>query len=205
MVRLGMGFRVRWLSDARISGVQPPLPFGERTRDCSPGHAGKEGPQLARTGASQGFPRAAAPGGFSPEARRGPRGGPDLSRDLAREAGPAWGSIHHAFKHLKAITVVGAVGQGCFSLSRQCPGAHPPGRGGNARMRNQVRALEWGEGRGVRLGTWTGVGGALEGSAVRNRKAVVFPSLRAEEKKGARSWKKGKRTGSPKPGQSLHY
>ena len=26
----------------------------------SPGHAGKEGPQLARTGASQGFPRAAA-------------------------------------------------------------------------------------------------------------------------------------------------
>ena len=29
---------------------QPPLPFGERTRDCSPGHAGKEGPQLARTG-----------------------------------------------------------------------------------------------------------------------------------------------------------
>ena len=28
-----------------------------------PGHAGKEGPQLARTGASQGFPRAAAPVG----------------------------------------------------------------------------------------------------------------------------------------------
>ena len=26
------------------------LQFGERTRDCSPGHAGKEGPQLARTG-----------------------------------------------------------------------------------------------------------------------------------------------------------
>ena len=24
-----------------------PLPFGERTRDFSPGHAGKEGPQLA--------------------------------------------------------------------------------------------------------------------------------------------------------------
>ena len=33
-----------------LKGVQPPLPFGERTRDCSPGHAGKEGPQLARTG-----------------------------------------------------------------------------------------------------------------------------------------------------------
>ena len=35
-----------------LSG-QPPLPFGERTRDCSPGHAGKEGPQLARTGAAK--------------------------------------------------------------------------------------------------------------------------------------------------------
>ena len=59
-------------------------------------------------------------------------------------------------------------------------------------MRNQVRALEWGEGRGVRLGTWTGMGGALEGSVVRNRKAVVFPSLGAEERKRARSWKKVK-------------
>ena len=39
----------------RLKGVQPPLPFGEKTRDCSPGHAGKEGPQLARTGASQGI------------------------------------------------------------------------------------------------------------------------------------------------------
>ena len=28
---------------------QPPLSFGERNRDCSPGHARKEGPQLART------------------------------------------------------------------------------------------------------------------------------------------------------------
>ena len=35
----------------------------QRTRNCSPGHAGKEGPQLARTGASQGFPRAATPVG----------------------------------------------------------------------------------------------------------------------------------------------
>ena len=33
--------------------------LNQRARDCSPGHAGKEGPQLARTGASQGFPRAA--------------------------------------------------------------------------------------------------------------------------------------------------
>ena len=46
-----------------------------RSRDCSTGKAGKEGPQLARTGASQGFPRDAAPWGFSPEARRGSQGG----------------------------------------------------------------------------------------------------------------------------------
>ena len=55
--------RVSWSPLSGLKGVQPPLPFGERTRDCSPGHAGKEGPQLARTGASQGFPRAAAPVG----------------------------------------------------------------------------------------------------------------------------------------------
>ena len=30
---------------------------GERTRDCSPGHAGKEGPHLEMTGASRGFSR----------------------------------------------------------------------------------------------------------------------------------------------------
>ena len=33
---------------------------GERTRDCSPGHAGREGPQLAMTGASCGFSRVGA-------------------------------------------------------------------------------------------------------------------------------------------------
>ena len=27
------------------------MEFGERTQDCSPGHAGKEGPHLAMTGA----------------------------------------------------------------------------------------------------------------------------------------------------------
>ena len=55
--------RVSWSPLSGHKGVQPPLPFGERTRDCSPGHAGKEGPQLARTGASPGIPRAAAPVG----------------------------------------------------------------------------------------------------------------------------------------------
>ena len=33
-----------------LKGVQPPLPFGERTRDCSPGHAGKEGPHAGLCG-----------------------------------------------------------------------------------------------------------------------------------------------------------
>ena len=55
--------RVSWSALSGLKGVQPPLPFGERTGDCSPGHAGNEGPQVARTGASQGFPRAAAPVG----------------------------------------------------------------------------------------------------------------------------------------------
>ena len=29
-----------------LLGVKPPVEFGERTRDCTPGQAGKEGPQL---------------------------------------------------------------------------------------------------------------------------------------------------------------
>ena len=32
--------RVSWSPLSGLKGVQPPLPFGERTRDCSPGHAG---------------------------------------------------------------------------------------------------------------------------------------------------------------------
>ena len=36
--------RGSWSPLSGLKGVQPPLPFGERTRDCSPGHAGKEGP-----------------------------------------------------------------------------------------------------------------------------------------------------------------
>ena len=42
--------------------------FGESTRDCSPGHAGKEGPHLAMLGESRGFSGAAVPvRGFSHE------------------------------------------------------------------------------------------------------------------------------------------
>ena len=38
-----------------LKAVKPPVEFGERTRDCSPGHAGKEGHHLAMKGASRGF------------------------------------------------------------------------------------------------------------------------------------------------------
>ena len=44
-----------------LKGDKPPVEFGERTRDCSPGHAGKEGPHLAMKGASRVFSRAAVP------------------------------------------------------------------------------------------------------------------------------------------------
>ena len=47
-------------------GVEPPLQFGERTRNCSPGQTGKEGPHLAMSGESRGFSGAAVPvWGFS--------------------------------------------------------------------------------------------------------------------------------------------
>ena len=55
-----------WSPLSGLKGVKPPVEFGERTRDCSPGHAGKEGHHLAMKGASRGFSRAAAPvWGFS--------------------------------------------------------------------------------------------------------------------------------------------
>ena len=41
---------ISWSPLSGLKGVKPPLQFGERTRDCSPGHAGKEGPHLAMTG-----------------------------------------------------------------------------------------------------------------------------------------------------------
>ena len=52
--------QISWSPLSGLKGVRPPLQFGERTRDCALGKAGKEVPHLARTGASQGFPRAAA-------------------------------------------------------------------------------------------------------------------------------------------------
>ena len=52
--------RFSWSPLSGLKGVKPPVEFGERTRDCSPGHAGKEGHHLVMKGASRGFSRAAA-------------------------------------------------------------------------------------------------------------------------------------------------
>ena len=50
------------------------MEFGERTRDCSPGHAGKEDPHLTKTGGSRWLYRAAAPVLVSQGVRRGAQG-----------------------------------------------------------------------------------------------------------------------------------
>ena len=49
-----------WSPLSGLKGVKPPLVFRGRTRDCSPGNAGNEGPHLAMTGASRRFSRAVA-------------------------------------------------------------------------------------------------------------------------------------------------
>ena len=57
---------ISWSPLSGLKGVKPPVKFGERIRDCSPGQAGKEVPNLAMTVASRGFSRAVAPvWGFS--------------------------------------------------------------------------------------------------------------------------------------------
>ena len=78
--------RISWSPLSALKGVKPPLPFGERTRDCSPGQAGKEGPHLAMTGGLMGFLRLRRPWGFSHEARRGPQG--------ASRAAPGKSGLH---------------------------------------------------------------------------------------------------------------
>ena len=65
---------ISWSPLSRLKGVQPTLQFGERTRDCSPGQAGKEGPHLTKTGGSRWFYRAAAPVLVSQGVRRGAQG-----------------------------------------------------------------------------------------------------------------------------------
>ena len=40
---------ISWTQLSGLKGVNPPVKFGERTWDCSPGHAGKDGPHLVMT------------------------------------------------------------------------------------------------------------------------------------------------------------
>ena len=49
---------ISWIPLSGLKEVKPPLQFGERTRDCSPGQAGKEVHYLSMTAASRVFSRA---------------------------------------------------------------------------------------------------------------------------------------------------
>ena len=46
---------ISWSPLSGLQGAKLPVDFGDRTRYCSPGHAEKEGPLLAMTGAFVGF------------------------------------------------------------------------------------------------------------------------------------------------------
>ena len=105
-----------------LNGVKPPVEFGERTRDCSLGHAGKEGPHLAMTGASRGFSQGAVPGwGFSRD-RTGSSGrllwchGSQVSMDVA------WGSASLLSSHGRGIKPQDASKKNSRGLSRGVAG-----------------------------------------------------------------------------------
>ena len=105
-----------------LNGVKPPVEFGERTRDCSLGHAGKEGPHLAMTGASRGFSQGAVPGwGFSRD-RTGSSGrllwchGSQVSMDVA------WGSASVLSSHGRGIKPQDALKKNSRGLSRGVAG-----------------------------------------------------------------------------------
>ena len=55
------------------------MEFGEKTRDGSPGIAGKEGPHLAMTAVSRGFSRVRRQCGVSHEGQRGAQGASRVS------------------------------------------------------------------------------------------------------------------------------
>ena len=78
--------RISWSPLSSLKGVQPPLPFGERTRDCSAGHAGKKALSSRGRGRLRAFLELQRPWGFSPEARRGSQG--------ASRAAPGKSGLH---------------------------------------------------------------------------------------------------------------
>ena len=55
---------ISWTQLSGLKGVNPPVKFGERTRDCSPGQAGKEGPHLFDGGILWFFSNCGATVGF---------------------------------------------------------------------------------------------------------------------------------------------
>ena len=65
---------ISWSPLSGLQGAKLPVDFGERTRYCSPGHAEKEGPHLAMTGASRGFSRAEAQVWCFPRGKAGSSG-----------------------------------------------------------------------------------------------------------------------------------
>ena len=60
------------------------MEFGERTRDCSPGHAGKEGPHIAMTGRLVRFLEVRCQDGVSHKIRWGAQG---VSRVVTGKSG----------------------------------------------------------------------------------------------------------------------
>ena len=105
-----------------LNGVKPPVEFGERTRDCSLGHAGKEGPHLAMTRASRGFSQGAVPGWVFSRDRTGSSGrllwchGSQISMDVA------WGSASLLSSHGRGIKPQDASKKNSRGLSRGVAG-----------------------------------------------------------------------------------
>ena len=78
-----------------LNGVKPPVEFEKRIRYSSPGHAGKEGPHLAMTGASRGFSRAAeSVWGFS-RGTKGSSGSLSCGNSEVRSPWAGQGGAHH--------------------------------------------------------------------------------------------------------------
>ena len=81
-----------WTQLSGLKGVNPPVKFGERTRDCPPGQAGKEGPHLSLTCRTLCDPTDCSPArlfcpGDSPGKNTGVPGGVDLEFSLAAPGG----------------------------------------------------------------------------------------------------------------------
>ena len=114
--------RISWSPLSRLKGIHPTLQFGERTRDCTPGQAGKEGPQLARTGASQGFPRAAAPMGVFSRGTTRISGSLSCGTREARSACARRGGARHCSLVQKGTRPQGTLKKDYRGLSRVAAG-----------------------------------------------------------------------------------